>query len=113
MEKVAQYKAIVQSLIEEIAAMTPSDDSSETQVIIDKKRGHYLLFSVGWGNNHREYAPFVHIDVISDGKVYIQHDGTDLKIALLLVEKNIPKSDIVLAFRAPHRRKLMSEYAFS
>ncbi|MFN8347813.1 MAG: XisI protein [Spirosomataceae bacterium] len=113
MEKVTAYKTIVQQLVEEIAAMTPSDESSETQVIMDDKRGHYLLFSVGWGNNRREYAPFVHIDVNSDGKVYIQHDGTDLKIALLLVERNIPKSDIVLAFRAPHRRKLMGEFAFS
>lgn len=67
---------------------------------MDNERGHYLLFSIGWPNDHREYLPFVHIDVQPSGKVYIQHDGTDLKIALLLVEKGIPKHDIVLAFQA-------------
>ncbi len=111
MDTITQHKRIVRELIDEIAAMTPSDESSETQKITDDDHGHYLLVSVGWGNQRREYLPFVHIDVRDDDKVLIQHDGTDLKIATLLIEKGIEKQDIVLAFHAPHRRKLIPDFA--
>lgn len=111
MEKVNQYKKIVRELCFEIAQISPSDEHVETQLVIDDERGHYLLFSVGWEQDNREYAPFVHIDVKPNGKVFIQHDGTDLKIALLLAEKGIPKSDIVLAFHPEHQRVLLPEFA--
>lgn len=111
MDRLTEHKAIVRRLVEEIASITPSNERSETQLIIDEERGHYLLFSVGWGNNRREYVPFVHLDVRPDGKVHIQHDGTDLKIAERLVEEGVPKGNIVLAFQSPNRRALIPEYA--
>ncbi len=112
MDRLTQHKTIVRQLIEEVAAMTPSDERSETQTIVDDERGHYLLFSVGWGGNRREYAPFVHIDVRPDAKVHIQHDGTDLRLAELLHEKGIEKPQMVLAFQSPARRKLIPDFAF-
>jgi hypothetical protein len=111
MDKVKKHNTIVSEIVKEIAEMTPSDQNSETQLIMDELRGHYVLFSIGWQDIIREYLPFVHIDVKSDGKVWIQHDGTDLKIALWLVEKGIAKNDIVLAFQSVNRRKLMPEFA--
>lgn len=112
MDKTIKYKTIVRKVAEYIASISPSDANVETQLIIDDEHGHYLLYSVGWENDdYREYSSFVHLDVKPDGKVWIQHDGTDLKIALLLVEEGIPKSDIVLGFRAPYRRELMGEFA--
>jgi XisI protein len=112
MDKITNYKDIIRTLSQYIASISPSDANVETQLIMDDERGHYLLYSVGWENNdYREYAPFVHIDIKSDGKVWIQHDGTDLKIALMLVDKGIPKSDIVLGFRSPFRRKEILDFA--
>lgn len=111
MDKIKKHQAIVREIVEEIAAMIPPEETVETQLITDDEHGHYLLTSVGWTKDYREFNTFVHIDVKSDGKVWIQHDGTDLKIALLLVEKGIPKKDIVLAFHAPHRRQWIPEFA--
>ena len=112
MDKITNYKNIVRTLSQYIASISPSDENVENQLIMDDERAHYLLYSVGWENkDYREYAPFVHIDIKADGKVWIQHDGTDLKIALLLADKGIPKSDIVLGFRSPHRRQDMAEFA--
>ena len=113
MDKLNKYRSIVRDVIAEIAAMTPSDNNSETQIIMDDERGHYVLFSIGWQDILREYLPFVHIDIKNDGKVWIQHDGTDLKIALWFVEKGIPKQDIVLAFQSLKRRKLLPEFAIN
>ena len=112
MEKIEKHKALVKGIVEEIAAMIPDSEPVETQTIIDDRHGHYLLSAVGWLNNkHREFNSFVHIDVKKDGKVWIQHDGTDLKIALMLVERGIAKSDIVLAFHAPFRREMIPDFA--
>ena len=111
MDKVSAYKNIVSKIVREVAEMTPSDDVSETQVILDNDSGHYVLFSVGWHQNKREYLPFVHLDVKPDGKVWIQHDGTDLVLAQWLVDAGIPKHDIVLAFHAPARRIMIPEFA--
>jgi len=46
----------------------------------------------------------VHID-IKNGKIWIQHDGTERGVANDLVEWGVPKEDIVLAFHAPYRRQ--------
>jgi XisI protein len=114
MEKIEKHKKIVRKIAEEIAAMIPSDKEVETQLIADDEHGHYLISSVGWYNGQqRELNNFVHLDVKSDGKVWIQHDGTDLRIALILVENGIAKNEIVLGFHAPYRREMIPDFAIA
>jgi XisI protein len=50
---------------------------------------------------------------LSEGKVYLQHDGTDLEFALRLFEKGIPKSDMVVAYRSPLQRQLLTGFALA
>jgi XisI protein len=40
-----------------------------------------------------------------DEKFWVQHDGTEDAIADQLVEKGVPKKDIVLAYHAPYVRQ--------
>ena len=114
MDKINRYKKIVRSLVEEIVALVPNDDDGiENQLITDDEHGHYLYFGVGWENNGQRwfYATFVHIDVKATGRVWLQHDGTDLNIAEQLAEKGIPKSDIVIGFQPPFVRESMTQFA--
>lgn len=116
MEKIVQYKQIVRRVVEEVAALSPEiEDGIENQLITDDEHGHYLYFGVGWAkeNSGWMYASFIHIDVKPNGKVWIQHDGTDLRIANKLEEYGIPKSDIVIGFQAPAVRKYMDGYALA
>ena len=62
------------------------------------------MSQVGWDGKHRVDDVFVHVDVV-DGKVWLQHDGTNLRLAEDLVRSGIPKEDIVLAFHHPGRRR--------
>ena len=57
-----------------------------------------------WRGNKREFGCILHLD-IKDGKVWIQHDGTEVGIANQLVELGVPKHDIVLAFHEPAVRQ--------
>jgi hypothetical protein len=42
---------------------------------------------------------------IKNGKIWIQHNGTEDPIASQLVAKGVPKEDIVLGFHSPNRRQ--------
>jgi len=41
---------------------------------------------------------------IKDGKIRIQHDGTEIRVANELVEMSVAKEDIVLAYHPAYRR---------
>lgn len=42
---------------------------------------------------------------IKNGKIWVQHDGTEDAIADQFVARGVPKQDIVLAYHAPHVRQ--------
>lgn len=111
MDITTTYKKIVHQYVQEIGSMVPTDAFSETQIIVDEKQGHYILLDLGWQEQRRTYLPFVHIDVKPDGKVWIQHDGTDLDIAQELIQRGIPASSIVLGFKAPDIRPFIDDFA--
>lgn len=113
MDKITLYKSIVKQFMEEVEKITPAldYDGTENQLIIDEKRGRYLMVGVGWGKNGWFYANFLHIEVKPTAKVWIHHDGTDLVVVRELMEKGIPAYDIVLGFESPQRRVLQPEFA--
>jgi hypothetical protein len=94
----------VKRVLQEVADMTPSTDTIRTELVCDEAQGHYQLGQVGWENLHRVDDVFLHIDVY-EGKVWLQHDGTNLRIAEDLLRAGVPKEDIVLAFYPPEYRK--------
>jgi XisI protein len=105
MDKIDFYKKSVRRLAEEVANLGQlPDDNIKTQLVTDDEHGHYLLYFNGWKGYERTYGCFFHIDVMPDGKVWLQYDGTDLVLAEMLLEKGIPKEDIVLGFHAPPKR---------
>jgi hypothetical protein len=73
--------------------------------IWDTENNRYLLTTVGWNGFRRIYSVLVHIDII-DGKLWIQHDGTETGVATQLVDAGIPKSEIVLGYQSQPRREL-------
>lgn len=103
MDRDDTYRSIVKRILREIAEMTPSDSTIRTEFVCDDTLGHYQVSQVGWDGKRRIDDVFVHVDVI-DGKVWLQHDGTDLVIARDLLDAGIPKDHIVLAFHHPSRR---------
>ncbi|MFN7118536.1 MAG: XisI protein [Saprospiraceae bacterium] len=103
MEQIIKYQHIITSLLEEYASYKLATPGIESQVICDTLRHHYQLMRVGWdGNEYIHYIVF-HFD-IKDGKVWIQENRTDVDIAEALVERGIPKSDIVLGLQPPYLR---------
>ncbi len=104
MERVDRYRNFVENILREYGSYKPAYGDVEVQLVFDRERDHYHLYSVGWNDQRRIRGDVLHID-IKNGKIWIQHDGTERGIANDLVELGVPKQDIVLAFHAPYKRK--------
>jgi hypothetical protein len=110
MDRTLKYRKIIQELMAGYANPGKRENGVEDELIFDTQHNHYQLFRVGWTDNlFRICSVVLHFD-IKDGKIWIQHNGFEADIAAELVERGVPKSDIVLGFFAPYRRKL-TEYA--
>lgn len=104
MDKLTQYRQYIKDIIAEYSQYRPSYGEVEMEQVIDTAHDHYQLMSAGWDGEHRIHGCVFHFD-IKDGKIWIQHDGSEEGIANRLVEYGVPKSDIVLAFHSPFRRQ--------
>ena len=111
MDKLENYRNIVEKVINEYAVIPYAYGEIESRTMFDRAKDSYMLYSVGWDNRGRVHGIVIHIDIIND-KIYIQHDGTEDGIATDLELAGVPKSDIVLAFHAPELRK-HTEYAIA
>jgi hypothetical protein len=109
MDRLTEYRRYIRTILNEYAQYRPSYGEVEIEQIIDTEGDHYQLMSVGWQNRQRVHGSIVHVD-IRDGKIWIQHDGTEEGIANRLVAYGVPKSDIVLGFHSPYKRQF-TEFA--
>jgi len=105
MDTLTEYRRIIQDLIRDYARYEPAVGEIRTEVIFDQERDHYELLHTGWIGTQRVHGSVLHFD-IRDGKVWIEHNGTEDPIATRLVEAGIPSDRIVLAFKHPSRRAL-------
>jgi ketopantoate reductase len=104
MDKLTRYGELIQDILREYASYKPSYGQIEVEVVVDPSQGHFELIYVGWNGQQRVHGCTVHLD-IRDGKIWIQHDGTEEGIANRLVEAGVPKSDIFLGFQTPFQRR--------
>jgi hypothetical protein len=95
---------IVKRIIREYAAIRPSHGDIDVETVFDEEGGHFEMVYAGWDGSRRIHGSVIHVD-IRDGKIWIQHDGTEDGIATELLEAGIPAEQIVLAFHHPRKRQ--------
>jgi XisI protein len=104
MDKITQYRQYIRQLLLSKANPIPVR-GTEQQAILDFDRDHYQIVNVGWkSNGDRNYGCVLHLD-LKDGKIWVQHDGTEEGITDELLELGVSKEDIVLAFHTPFMRE--------
>jgi hypothetical protein len=97
MDKLTQYRQIVERIVKEYASYKPSYGQVEMEAIIDRESDHYEVMQVGWNKVRRVHGAVIHLDIV-DGKIWIQYDGTNRPVADELLSAGVPKEDIVLGF---------------
>lgn len=101
-DKLEKYREIALSIIHEYAGYKPSQGNIELAAISD--RDFYLLISFGWNGDRRVHSTILHLR-IEQGKFWIERDETEEGVTQDLLDRGVPKNDIVLAFYHPEHRK--------
>lgn len=100
MDKLTLYRQAIKNVLKGYAALSATDTDIDTQLLFDEEHDHYQLMHVGWKNGKRIYGSVIHLDLIN-GKVWLQHNGTEGDIAQELMAGGVAREDIVLGFRSP------------
>jgi hypothetical protein len=111
METLEQYRKVVRELIEKHAQLRPALGGIEYELNFNEAIDHYALLANGWNGPYRIEGHIIHVD-IRNGKIWIQHDGTEEGIAEQLVAAGIPRDKIVLAYKSERMRR-QTEFAVS
>lgn len=104
MDKVTQYRQIIQEILLTHSQIKPAYGDIEMGVLFDEKRDRYQVLRNGWLEERRVYGALIHIDLQGE-KIWIQYDGTEVGVANELTDKGIPTEDIVLAYHSPFMRQ--------
>ncbi|WP_421794621.1 XisI protein [Haliscomenobacter sp.] len=96
----SMYEAII---VENAKMYNQQRDGLEAKVIVDSNGGHYQLLNLGWRKDDYQFYVIFHLE-LKDGKVWLQENRTAVLIAKELVERGIPKEDIVLGLQEPELR---------
>jgi XisI protein len=104
---VEEYRQYIRQILSERAKrarIPPNAQEYELQTLFDSEHDRYQLLYVGWRGDKRDFGCVLYLD-IKQGKIWIQHDGTEEGIANRLVAMGVPKQDIILAFHEPYVRQ--------
>ncbi len=104
MDKLEFYRTVIQSLLIAYAAVPIANGAIDCYTVFDTKQDHYQVMNVGWDGYRRVYGCVLHLD-IKQGKIWIEQNMTEIRIAQKLVERGVLKEDIVLGFQAPEMRE--------
>jgi hypothetical protein len=104
MDKLVTYRQIIQDILSEYAIAPISNGEIDSQTIFDVQQDRYQVIDIGWNKHRRVHGCVLHLD-IKDGKIWVQHNTTEMRIAHELVARGVAKEDIVLGFQAPYVRE--------
>ena len=113
MGKLEQYRAIIEreltAIVEQTTQATSCPTSLRDKTVFDRRSDSYLILREGWDGTRRIHGPVISLEIIN-GKVWLQADHTNLRMAERLEDAGIAKNDIVLGFQPPSIRPY-TEYA--
>ena len=111
MDRITFLQEKIKAVIAEyLKNLRQSDNQNiDFQPIIDEKCKHFQLIAMGWEGRQRVFNLLFHLDIIGE-KIWIQADKMEDSVAEVLVEKGVPKKEIVLAY-FPDYHRAHTEYA--
>lgn len=96
--QIREYASILTQVLEDYATRMNGNQSTNHEVIADDKHGHYSLIYTGWRKDVFDFNVIFHFQIKPTGKVWLLVNNTDILITDELMERGIPKSDLVIGF---------------
>ena len=113
MDKLENYRKIIKKVLTGYYQLsrTSAQSNIEDLLSLDEQQDTYLWFRSGWDDNKRVSTIIIFLRLKND-KIWVEEDWTDLCVVDDLLEAGVPKTDIVLAFHPPSKRKF-TEFAIA
>lgn len=103
------YRQCIEKVLTDYAEyISGSNNPFETELIFDREHDHYQVIDIGWDKNQYVFSPVLHFD-IKQNRIWFQYNATEFEIVDELEAMGIKKSEIVIGFHSPNKRKL-TEY---
>ena len=104
MDTITKYQNIIIAYLEEFVDKRPANlPDIDRYMIVDRESNNFQLLDLGWQDDTYVFTVVFHFRILN-GKVWLQRNITEQEIVDVLIEKGIPKEDIVLGFRHPKVR---------
>lgn len=104
MDKITKYRQILDKYLSHRASLKlASSPGAKAHLVIDREKDEYVLLWVGWTEGKYKHGLMFHFQ-ITDGKVWIHENRTDIDLVKVLAAEGIAGADIVLGFVAPYMR---------
>ena len=104
MDKITNYQNIIIDFLQEQGKYTLGMNKDiRREIIIDRESNNFQLLYIGWkGHNYQFFVAF-HLSIIND-KIWLQWNRTEHEVVDYLMERGVPKTDIVLGLTPPYAR---------
>ncbi|MBW4602619.1 MAG: XisI protein [Calothrix sp. FI2-JRJ7] len=105
MDRLKHHRKIVKEVLTEYHELNEkSGSTTESALAFDEVHDQYLLLLMGWQKDERIKSVMIHIR-LKNNKIWIEEDRTEDGVATDLLQKEIAREEIVLAFHPPHVRQ--------
>lgn len=106
MDRIENYRRILESIINRHAQFQPANGDIKTRAVCDSENDEYMVIDSGWNEKGRRIYDVVLHFRLQDDIVHIERDNTDAEVVRELLESGINKDDIILSFNAAPYQKL-------
>ncbi len=104
--KIRKYEKIIIDLLN-----TNKRNEDGFYLVLDKQNRHYQLLGAGWeGKSSYHCRILMHFHLREDGIICIFENHTEIELVDVLMEHDVPKSDILLSF-LPQAARQYAGYA--
>lgn len=106
MDKLAKYRNIIKKTLTEYHEWVSGSSNlqQDSCLVFDEIHDQYFWLFMGWEGQKKFRNIQVHIRIKNE-KIYIEEDWTEEGIATELLNEDVSKNDIVLAFHDPETRQ--------
>lgn len=107
---IEQYSTIIIDWLSEYADNVNRQYPDTYDVVVDRKHHHYQVVGTYWKDDVFKLTIIFYLQIKPNGKVWLLVNNTDLLVFDELMERGIPKTDLVIGF-LPESLRQYSGYA--
>ena len=105
MDRIENYRCILESTVKRHAQFQPANGEIATHAVCDREADNYMVIDLGWNEKGRRIYDVVLHFRLQDGIVSVERDNTDAEVVREILEAGVETGDIILAYNAlPYQR---------